>query len=74
MTTQVEVNLGSGNGFLSDDAETLPELVLTYHQWGPVTIIWGNYKTKTKNSYQLLKLAWNLFTKIFIHISQGPVS
>ena len=32
-------NIGSGNGLLPDGIKPLPEPVLTYHQYGPVTII-----------------------------------
>ena len=31
MTTQIWVNIGSGNGVLPDDTKPLPEPMLTYH-------------------------------------------
>ena len=37
--TEILVNIGSGNGLLPDGIKPLPEPVLTYHQYGPVTII-----------------------------------
>ena len=30
------INIGSGNGLLPDGTKPLPELMLTYHQWGVV--------------------------------------
>ena len=35
------VNIGSGNGLVPDGTKPLPEPMLTYHQWGPVTFTWG---------------------------------
>ena len=37
----ITVNIGSGNGLLPDGTKPLPEPMLTYHQEGPVTFIWG---------------------------------
>ena len=31
------VNIGSGNGLLPDGTKPLPEPMLTYHQYGPVS-------------------------------------
>ena len=39
MTILICVNIGSGDGFLPDGTKPLPESILTYHQWGPVTSI-----------------------------------
>ena len=36
---QIWVNIGSGNGLLPDGTKPLPEPMLTYHQWHPVTIM-----------------------------------
>ena len=41
MVTKILVNIGSGNGLLPDDTKPLPEPMLTYHKYGPVTFIWG---------------------------------
>ena len=38
MTTEIWVNIGSGNGLLPDGTKPLPEPMLTYHQGGQVTI------------------------------------
>ena len=35
------VNIGCGNGMLPDGTKPLLEPMLTYYQWGQVTIIWG---------------------------------
>ena len=32
MATQLLVNIGTGNGLLPDNAQALPEPMLTYHQ------------------------------------------
>ena len=37
MATWIWVNIGPGNGLLPDGTEPLPEPMLTYHQWLPVT-------------------------------------
>ena len=42
MTTEILVNIDSGNGSLPDGTEPLPELMLTMdvdYQWSPVTFI-----------------------------------
>ena len=31
------VNIGSGNGLVPSGTKPLPEAVLTYNKWGPVT-------------------------------------
>ena len=41
MVTEIWVNIGSGNGLLPDGTKPLPEPMLTYHQKGWVTFIWG---------------------------------
>ena len=42
MTTQIWVNIDSGNASVPDGTKLLPEPLLTY-QWGPVTFIWGQF-------------------------------
>ena len=37
------VNIGSCNGLLPDGTKPLPEPVLTDHQLGPLTFIWGQF-------------------------------
>ena len=53
------VNIGSGNGLLPDCTKPLPEPMLTYHQWGSLAIIWGQFD-KTYFKHHLLKWTWNL--------------
>ena len=43
MTTEILVNIGSGNGLLPDSTKPLPEPMLTYHQYGPVIFIWEQF-------------------------------
>ena len=35
------IDIGSGNGLLPDDANPLPEPMLTYQQWDPLAYSWG---------------------------------
>ena len=37
MATQILVNIGPGNGLLPDGTKPLPEPMLTYHKYRPVT-------------------------------------
>ena len=41
MVSQNLVNIGWGNGLLPDGTKPLPEPMLIYHQWGQLTITWG---------------------------------
>ena len=43
MSTQICVNIGSGNGLVPDGTKLLPEPVLTDHQWSPATFILGQH-------------------------------
>ena len=43
MATWNLVNIGSGNGLLPDRTKPLPEPMLTYHWWGPLAFISGQY-------------------------------
>ena len=57
MATENWVNIGSGNGLLPKGTKQLPEPMLTYHQQGAVSFIWGQcYKRYL--SQQLLKSDW----------------
>ena len=38
------VNIGSGNGLLSDSKKPLLEHMLTNHQWGFVVLNWGRFQ------------------------------
>ena len=46
MTTQILVNIGSGNGLLPDGTKPLPDSMLTYRKSGPVTYK-GNFTKDT---------------------------
>ena len=41
MTTEICVNIGSGNCFLPDGAKPLPEPMLTYYEHGHLAFIPG---------------------------------
>ena len=43
MGTKIWVNIGSGNGLLPDSTRSLPEPMLTDHQWLPMTFILGQF-------------------------------
>ena len=40
------INIGSDNRFMPDGTKLLPEPMLTYHPWGPVTFTWGKIYRK----------------------------
>ena len=40
---KISVNIGSGDGLLPDGTKPLPEPMLTYHKYIPVTITWGQF-------------------------------
>ena len=40
------INNGSGNGVLPNGTKPLPEPILTFHQWGPVALIWNWFQRK----------------------------
>ena len=67
------LNIGSGNGSVPSGNKPLPEAMLTYHRWDPVTITRGHFhKTYLSNLLLLLArifLIWN-----FIQISPGPMN
>ena len=52
-------SIGSGNGLLPDSTEPIPEPVLTYHQWGPVAFIWGQFHCNS-SIFQWLECLWTL--------------
>ena len=47
MATYIWVNIDSGNGLLPDGTKPLPEPMLTYHKYGPVTLSKGNFTRDT---------------------------
>ena len=66
MVTQNWANTGSGNGLLPDSTKPLPKPILTYHQWGPMTITCRKFHesqpsvTKISNTITNLKFHSNL--------------
>ena len=64
------IDIGWGNGLLPGSTKPLPEPMLTYHQYSPVTFIRQQFHQRYL-SHQLRKLPviiWN-----FIQTSQGPL-
>ena len=59
MSTEIWINIGSGNGLLPDGTKPLPEPMLTDHQWSPATFILGQFHKRCLN-HQLLKSVWKL--------------
>ena len=69
MVTEIFVNIGSGNGVLSDDTKPLPEPMLTDNQWSQITFILGQFdKVTTFNHSNLLE---NYMSKIVLKFSRG---
>ena len=62
MAREIWVNIGSGNGLLPDGTKPLPELMLTDHQWSPVTFILGQFHKRCLN-HQSLKSVLKLHLK-----------
>ena len=77
MAREIWVNIGSGNGLLSNGTKPLPEPVLTCHQQGPLTFIWGNFAKDTSATNHQNQL-WNYFSLISFKFPRGqwviPVS
>ena len=59
MATKIWVNIGSGNGLVPTGIKPLPEPMLSFHQCGPVTFIWGQL-FKRYISYLSVNLGWKL--------------
>ena len=55
MVTKIWINIGSGNDFLPDSIEPLPEPLLTYHNWGFLAFTWGQFHRKCS---RYLSLIW----------------
>ena len=55
MTTEILVNIGSGNGSLPDGTEPLPEPKLINHQLGLEAFTWGQFHRKWS---RYLSLMW----------------
>ena len=47
MAAGIYVNIGRpGNGLLPDGTKPLPEQMLTYHHYGPMMFIWGQFRLR----------------------------
>ena len=53
---------------MADGTKPLPEPMLTYHQWGSLRFIWGQFH-KRYLSHESLKWAWKLHTYFFFQKS-----
>ena len=58
MATDIWVNTGSGNGLLPDGTKSLPEPMLTDHQWRPVTFILGQFHYMSIISLKFPRSQW----------------
>ena len=63
------VNNGSDNGLFPDGTQPQPGPMLTYNQWGPVTITPGQFHRRYI-SYESANLAWKWHIKKSNRISQ----
>ena len=70
MAAGIWVNIGSGNGMLPDGRKPLPEPLLTYHQWGTVISIGGQFQ-KEYLSHQWPILAGKLLIWKFLRNLPG---
>ena len=57
--TEIWVKTGSGNGILPDGTKSLPELMLTSHQWGSVAFNWEQFHGNWPSHYSVLWV-WKL--------------
>ena len=73
MAAESWVNTGSGNGLLPDGTKPLPEPMLIYLQFSPVTCICGQFHIWNLYHHSL-KLGWKLLIYDFVPISQGSKS
>ena len=71
MVTQIWVNTGSGNGFLSDSTKAKSESMLTYNQ----KVVSGIRLRAI--SQVLISLIWNMYSdlhfSVYYHITQAPM-
>ena len=70
MATEIWVNIGSGNGLLPNGTKPLPEPMLTYHKYGPVTLIWEQFHKDTSAIDQQNELE-NYSSKIYFESPRG---
>ena len=71
MASEALVNIGSCNGLLPDNTKPLPAPMLTYHQWGPMTIIWEQFHKGYKPKPSMINISLKIYNLEFIHISQS---
>ena len=69
-TTQTWVNICSGNAFLLDGSKPLREPMLTYNQWGPLTVNWGQYR-RNFYKYYSLQLFEIIYLDILLHLARA---
>ena len=65
------VNVGSGDGLLSDDTWPLAEPNLVKYKWDPVAVIWGSYLTENAadiNNWKIFENCANKITSYDVYI------
>ena len=68
MTTEICVNIGSGNGLMPDGTKPLPGPTLTSLQWDPLAFTWGTL-WRNRFRYCSSQSVWKC-----CYTSQGPLS
>ena len=63
------VNIGSGNDLVPSGTKSLPEQMLTNHQWVLLAFTWGKFHRKCSR-YPCLIIVWKLL--IYEHSCTGP--
>ena len=72
MATQIWIDIGAGNGLLSDGTMSLHEPMLIHHQYGPVELLWEQHHKIWR--YQSVQQEWKMHSYIRIPILQKPMS
>ena len=70
------INIGSGNGLLSDSTKPLPEPMLTCHQWGSMTTTWGQVQeiprpSMTRVSLKITDQNFHFIAQTNPHLTSG---
>ena len=71
MATEIWVNIVSGNGLLPDGTKPLPEPMLTYHKYGPMTFILGQFHKRYLTAIDHKNQLENLSSKIYFESPRG---
>ena len=71
MATEIWVSIGSGNGLLPDGTKPLPEEMLTYHKYGPVTLIWGQFHKRYLSHWPLKSVRILLILNLLFESLKG---